>query len=632
MESIVEWKRRSSLRSMLLGVTMLVASAPLLSAAEPAPAGLPPPEAFVMPAGVEQTALSPDGNHLVYTKVENQLTDLFLLDLTTGATVSLMRPQRVTTLFWKGNDTVVFNDPSSMSVGVVSISKHAFHRLQDLTEKVRGWSIVSSSLPSSPSDIVVNALMNDHAARVNVVTGSYEMLFSQLKPFDGESSSTYVADKTGEVRARIYQAPNGRQLQVRKHNGGNFTTAKGWPRGEPAWELQGFADDGKNLLLVTREDADGGALHLFDPDEKKLGPVVAVLPWPNVELLGAVFSPDGTHLAGLRYFQDATGVYWLDEGRRKLVTKLEGSFPGARVHLEHSSPDGKVHVVRVESTRIPSAVYVLDLRKPALNLLQASTPPLPLEQMPATQAFHFKARDGQMLHCFLTMPVQVGAGPAPLILCPYKEPFSGRFSFDYDVVAQFWASRGYAFMRLNYRGCFGYGMAYEHAGDGEIGGRMIDDINDAARWAVDGGYTRAGQICLYGEGLSAGLAIAAAAEDPALYRSLIDIEGVTDWASMLQNMPYSPVKHRYLISSDAMKKRSPLAVAKNLRVPILYIQANQGKAEQDLEDACKKAGVAFTRAEHLDWKTGPFFWEAREAYLMRQIEPFLAKSFAAGVR
>lgn len=627
MDSFAVLDRPLSFRSALLCLSLAAVACPMLNAAEAKPAGTPPPESFFMPAGIVQTALSPDGNHLVYTRVEGQQTELFLLDLNTGATVSLMRPQRVTTLFWKGNDTVVFNDPSFNSVGIIAISKNAFHRLQDINDKVRSFSIVSAILPSSPSDVVVNALLSGHAARVNVLTGGYEMLFSQLKPMDGESTSTYVADNTGEVRARIYQAPSGRQLQVRKHNGGSFTAVKGWSIGELTWELQGFADDGTNLLVITRDDTDYGALHLFDPDQKRLGPVVAALPWANVELTGVVFSPDGRHLAGLKYLGDTTGVYWLDEDRRKLLAKLEASLSGTRVHLEQSSPDGKVHVVRVESTREPGAVYILDLRKPALSLLQGSTPPLPLEQMPATKAFDFKARDGQMLHCFLTTPVQSGAGRAPLMLCPYKEPFSGRFSYDYDSLAQFWASRGYAFMRLNYRGCYGYGMAYQRAGDGEIGGRMIDDINDAAHWAVAGGYTRAGHICLYGEGLAAGLAIAAAAEDPGLYRSVIDIEGITDWPTMLQNMPFSPAKHRYLISSDAMRKRSPLAVAKNLRVPILDIHADPMNEEQELEEACKKAGVSFTRAEHLGWKTGPFFWEAREAYLTRQIEPFLTKCF-----
>lgn len=629
MDSITVLERKLSFGSVLLCLGLVAVGCPLLDAAEPQPAVRPPPESFFMPAGILQTALSPDGTHLVYLKVEGQQTDIFLLDLNTGAAVSLMRLQRVTALFWKGNDTVMFNSPSFKSAGIITISKHAFRRLQDLNDKVSSFSMVSASLPSSSSDVVVgSALLLDNAARVDVLTGGYELLFSPLKPMNGESTSRYVADKTGEVRARVYQARTDTQLQVRKHNGGSFKTVKGWPIGEPIWELQGIADDGSNLFLITRDDTDFGALHLFDPDQKKLGPVVATLPWPNVELTGVVFSPDGKQLAGLSYLGDTTGVYWLDEARRNILAKLETSFPGTRVHLAQSSPDGKVHVVRVESTREPGAVYVLDLRKPALSLLQASNPPLPLEQMPAPKAFDIKARDGQMLHCYLTLPVPAGAGPAPLILCPYKEPFSGRFSYDYDCVAQFWASRGYAFMRLNYRGCYGYGMSYQRAGDGEIGGRMIDDVNDAAHWAVAGGYTRAGQICLYGEGLSAGLAIVAAAEDPGLYRSLIDIEGITDWPTMLYNMPFSPAKHRYLISSDAMKSRSPLAVAKNLRVPILDIHADPLNEERELEEACKKAGVSFKRAEHLGWKTGPFFLEAREVYLTRQIEPFLAKCFA----
>jgi hypothetical protein len=157
---------------------------------------------------------------------------------------------------------------------------------------------------------------------------------------------------------------------------------------------------------------------------------------------------------------------------------------------------------------------------------------------------------------------------------------------------------------------------------------MIDDINDAAHWAVAGGYARMGQICLYGEGLSAGIAIVAAAEGAALYRCLIDIEGVTDWPTMLQKIPYSPAKHRYLVNSAAMGKRSPLRVVQGLRIPILDIHEDPLDKEVDLEDACKKAGVTFLRSEYMPLTKGPFYWEARQAYLTRQIEPFLAKYFA----
>lgn len=628
MVSFAKMRRRLSFALSLLGAGLVAMGHASLQAAEQKPPGLPPPEAFFIPAGIVLAALSPDGNHLVYTRIEGQQTDLLLLDLKTGTTVSLMRVAHVTTLFWKGNDTVVFNDPSFAWVGLITLSQHASHRLDELNPNLGNFSTVTATVPSSATDAVVIAAFNGHASRVNLFTGKYELLFGPLKPTSWESTSTYVADKTGEVRARVYQAPTGMQLQARKHNGGSFTTVKGWPIGERTWELQGFADDGVNLLVITREDADFGALHLLDPDQKKLGPVVAVLPWPNVELTEAVFSPDGKRLVGLQYLSEARGVYWLDTNRRNLLAKLEASFPGAKVQLVDSSPDEQVHVIRVNSTRDPGALYILDQRRPALNLLQASSPPLPMGQMATTKAFDFKARDGVVLHAFLTMPVQSGVQPAPLLLCPYKEPFSGRYLCDYDPTAQFWASRGYAFLRLNYRGCFGYGMAYQHAGDGEIGGRMIDDVNDAARWAVAGGYTQAGRICLYGEGLAAGLAIVAATEDPGLYRGLIDFEGVTDWPSLLQNMPYSPAKHRFLISSEAMDKRSPLRVARNLRIPVLDIHVNPWDLEEPLEQACKKAGVTFTRAPYLPWKTGPFFMEARAAYQTRQIEPFLAKCFA----
>ncbi|HEX3990158.1 MAG TPA: prolyl oligopeptidase family serine peptidase, partial [Acetobacteraceae bacterium] len=59
---------------------------------------------------------------------------------------------------------------------------------------------------------------------------------------------------------------------------------------------------------------------------------------------------------------------------------------------------------------------------------------------------------------------------------------------------QWLANRGYAVLSVNFRGSTGFGKAFIKAADQEWGGRMQDDLTDAAAWAVAEGYADPAKI------------------------------------------------------------------------------------------------------------------------------------------
>ena len=58
-------------------------------------------------------------------------------------------------------------------------------------------------------------------------------------------------------------------------------------------------------------------------------------------------------------------------------------------------------------------------------------------------------------------------------MLPHGGP-GDRDTFDFDFIAQFLASRGYAVLRPQFRGSAGFGAAFEKAGRGEWGRQDAD--------------------------------------------------------------------------------------------------------------------------------------------------------------
>ncbi len=82
------------------------------------------------------------------------------------------------------------------------------------------------------------------------------------------------------------------------------------------------------------------------------------------------------------------------------------------------------------------------------------------------------ASDGMQLHGYLALPKVGGKQPLPTVLLVHGGPW-GRDWWGHHTATQFFANRGYAVMRINYRGSKGYGREYMDAGVGEFAGKWM---------------------------------------------------------------------------------------------------------------------------------------------------------------
>ena len=105
---------------------------------------------------------------------------------------------------------------------------------------------------------------------------------------------------------------------------------------------------------------------------------------------------------------------------------------------------------------------------------------LPLSKMHSTV---IKSRDGLDLISYYSLPVEsdpdfdgVPDNPLPLVLVVHGGPWF-RDEWGYSSIDQWLTNRGYAVLKVNFRGSTGFGKTFLSEGYGEWGRKMQNDLS-----------------------------------------------------------------------------------------------------------------------------------------------------------
>lgn len=332
------------------------------------------------------------------------------------------------------------------------------------------------------------------------------------------------------------------------------------------------------------------------------------------------------------------------EPKHPLVQVLDGlleASPGQHVRLLSWTDDQKVAVAYVYGDRNPGRILLVDVATRTAEVVAENRPWIDPAAMAEMTAFHIKASDGLLIHGYLTYPPGLAPGAkAPLVVLPHGGPFGVRDVWGFDHEVQLLASEGFAVLQVNFRGSGGYGTAYQEAGYRQWGGRMIEDIVDATRWAVKKGRVDGGRICTFGTSYGGYSAVQATIVAPDLFRCAVGVAGVYDLTKLEKNDDIVTSRslrafYRATAGDDqaALKAASPVNNAERLKVPLLLAHGGRdtrvpiAHAEQ-LRAALKAQGRPPEWLEEPDEGHG-FYDEGARLRLYTRVVAFLKQHTAA---
>ncbi len=242
---------------------------------------------------------------------------------------------------------------------------------------------------------------------------------------------------------------------------------------------------------------------------------------------------DGTPLAAL-YTDDREQIVWFDDAVEERHEQLKKALKTQDIRIVTRSRNDERMLIWAGSESDPGALYIYTPEEKQLAVLANYRPELDYRLLVKPKPVTYTARDGLEIRAYLTLPRGRSGKNMPFIILPHGGPYGVRDTLQYNDEVQVLANRGYAVLQPNFRGSGGYGDAFYEAGNGEIGRKMQDDLDDAMDWAVAEGIADPDRVCVVGGSYGGYAALWAVLRNPDRYRCAASWAGVTDLDSILK--------------------------------------------------------------------------------------------------
>jgi len=347
---------------------------------------------------------------------------------------------------------------------------------------------------------------------------------------------------------------------------------------QPAWSPAGilhFVSDRSGFSNLYRVDKGGASTCVCAAEAEFATPLwvfgLSTYAWLDDETIVCVYQQSGFwHLATL-----ATETGRLDAAPTDL-TELGMVFASA----------GRALLVGGSAARSP-ALYSLSGQDREVKLFHRPSPDLvAAESLASPQAISFPTTGGATAYGLLYRPQNPdweGANderPPLLVIC-HGGP-TGSTSTALSLNIQFWTTRGFAILDVNYRGSTGYGRAYRKALDGQWGVVDVEDCVAGARMLAAQSLVDGKRMAIRGSS-AGGFTVLCALAFHDVFAAGASYYGVSDLEALAQDT--HKFESRYLDSlvgpyperRDVYRARSPIHAVDRLSCPVIFFQGLQDR-------------------------------------------------------
>jgi dipeptidyl aminopeptidase/acylaminoacyl peptidase len=601
--------------------------------------------------------ISPDGTKFAVLSPVGDRRNIVVMDvdgLKNARAVTALKKQNVGGFFWANNNDIVFTMDSdgNEAFSLFAVNSDGKSKIRELV----GSSVGSSGIRTAS---VINQLVHDpdhilvqfNGRRVKAPDlyklplksrwnkkrkKNTAMKIVAKNPGDVQG---WIVDHDGDVRGAYSINGLKGKFHYKAKGEKDFRVLQEFNILDEGMSPLGFDYDNKLMYVTSNVGRDRAALFTFDPDKNELGDMI--FEHDVVDVSGPITSRKQRKLLGVSYFDDYPQSVYFDEATKKQLKMLSDAFPGKRVNISSQSEDEMLQILYVNDDQDPGNYYMYDKASGKVNYLLSVNKSINPDDMSPMEPIKFTSRDGLTIRGYLTVPKSSNGKKLPLIINPHGGPFGVRDRWGYNPEHQFFASRGYATIQVNYRGSGGYGRNFEQAGyGGKWGAEMQNDLTDAVKYLIDEGIADPERVCIYGASYGGYATMAGLTFTPELYKCGINYVGVTDIGLLFTSMPkyWEPQKEVMKVQigdpadKELMNRMSPLAHVDKIKAPLMIVQGAKDprvvkQHATDLRDALEDRGITLNDDEWIMKKNEGhgFRKEENRIELYEKMEKFLAK-------
>ncbi|HUB70128.1 MAG TPA: S9 family peptidase [Acidimicrobiales bacterium] len=340
--------------------------------------------------------------------------------------------------------------------------------------------------------------------------------------------------------------------------------------GPPAWQgpktFCVSSNIGNDMQRVVRYDLATGASRVLEASSGQ---------WDT----GVVASPDGLSICLFENRNGSTRLSVTSWDRGDTLVEVPLPQEGVVVRqysglVPQFSRDGAVLYFNFTSPLCAGDIWAFDRPSQRARRVTQSPSPVPATDLVEPEVAEVTGFDGERIPLFVFRPRR-GAGRPPVVVVVHGGP-EAQATRVFDPMVQAFAAAGYAVVVPNVRGSTGYGKRYAALDDTT---KRLDSVRDLE--AVHGFLARSGldetRAALFGGSYGGYMVLAGLAFQPHLWAAGVDIVGVSDLTTFLQNTaPYRRSHREREYGSlehdrEFLEKASPLRSADHIRAPLFVV-------------------------------------------------------------
>lgn len=239
------------------------------------------------------------------------------------------------------------------------------------------------------------------------------------------------------------------------------------------------------------------------------------------------------------------------------------------------------------SATAPIALVVMDLRTQELEVVRVSNQvEIPSSYFSMPEAIAFPTEQGLTAYGFYYPPCNPDyvAPPdekPPLIVKSHGGPTAATSS-SFSLRIQYWTSRGFAVLDVNYGGSTGYGREYRLRLDGQWGIVDVDDCTNGAKYLVNRGLADPQKLAIAG-GSAGGFTTLAALTFRDTFQAGASYYGVSDLEALARDTHKFEARYldrligTYPDQREIYVERSPINSTDRLDCPVIFFQGLEDK-------------------------------------------------------
>ncbi len=348
---------------------------------------------------------------------------------------------------------------------------------------------------------------------------------------------------------------------------------------EPKWSPDGrlyFSSDLSDWWNIYLRNTDGSIECLHPMSAEFAYPhwvfSLSTYTFINAELIFCAYSENGSwHLATINTVT-------------KQFTKIKTEY--TNISSVQTSSDGQALFIAGSPSQ-PTAVVKLNLKTKSREILKtAGTLNIDSAYLSMPEAIAFPTENNLTAYAWYYPPQNkdyaAPEGELPPVFVKSHGGPTAAASVNLSLRIQYWTSRGFGYLDVNYGGSIGYGRQYRQRLENNWGIVDIDDCVNAAQYLVDQGLADGERLVISGSSAGGYTTLAALTfrdtfKAGASYYGISDLEILATDTHKFESRYLDRLVGKYPQDKAIYQARSPIYYTEQLSCPVIFFQGLEDK-------------------------------------------------------